>query len=90
MAGGFSSRRVNVRPGDALPCKVRIDVLYGHVGRLDQFAKEHPSQADERFWPLLEFAIKGSPAVPQTSFLDASGGYSETQIPPGASKDDGG
>ena len=29
------------------------------LGKLDQFAKEHPAQADERFWPLLEAASKG-------------------------------
>jgi len=37
------------------------------LGKLDQFAKENPSQADGRFWPLLDAVVIGSPAVPQTS-----------------------
>ena len=30
-------------------------------GTLKQFAKEHPSKADERFEPLLEAMCKGEP-----------------------------
>ena len=41
-------------------------------GKLKQFAKEHPSQADERFWPLLKAAAKGSPEGEETSDPDAS------------------
>lgn len=27
--------------------------------KLGRFAKEHPSKADDRFWPLLDAASKG-------------------------------
>ena len=30
----FQSRRVDVRPGDALRCRVRIEMLYGHDNEL--------------------------------------------------------
>ena len=29
-------------------------------GQLDQFCKEHPSQVDERFAPLLEAMVRGT------------------------------
>ena len=32
-----------------------------NTGKLERFAKEHPSQADGRFWPLLEAAAKVKP-----------------------------
>jgi len=52
-----------------------------------RFCKEHPSQADERFWPLLRAAATGKPADQQTSSAGASGGYSDTRTPQGTSKD---
>ena len=58
-----------------------------NMGKLNQFAKEHPSRADERFWPLLEAAATGTPIVPQTSSRDASGDCSGTQVRPGTSED---
>ena len=56
-------------------------------GKLKRFAKEHPSQADERFWPLLEAVAKGLPKAPQTSSRGASGGYSGTRTRPDTSED---
>ena len=53
---------------------------------IKRFCKEHPSQADERFWPLLETAAKGLPEAPQTSSPGASGGYSGTQTRRGKQK----
>jgi hypothetical protein len=50
------------------------------MGNLDQFAKEHPSQADERFWPLLE-AATGSPEDGQTSDPGSSADCAETRTP---------
>lgn len=52
-----------------------------NTGKLKRFAKEHPSQADERFWPALEAAAKGLQEVPQTSSPDASDDCSDTQTP---------
>ncbi len=60
-----------------------------NMGRLKRFAKEHPSKADRRFWPLLEAVAKGKPAVRQTSSRAASGGYSGTRIRPDTSEDAG-
>ena len=59
------------------------------TGKLKRFVKEHPSQADGRFWPLLEAVAKGKPAVQQTSSRAASGGYSGTRIRPDTSEDAG-
>ncbi len=56
---------------------------------IKQFCKEHPSQADERFWPLLEAAARGLPKAGGTSDPDASEGYSEIQTRPGTSEDAG-
>ena len=56
------------------------------LGKLDQFAKENPSQADGRFWPLLD-AVTGSPAVPQTSPQGSSADCSGTQTRPDTSED---
>ena len=54
---------------------------------IKRFCKEHPSQADGRFWPLLEAAAKGSSTSGQTSTRDASEGYSGTRIPQDTSED---
>ena len=54
---------------------------------IDRFCKEHPSKADERFWPLLKAAAKGLPASGQTSIRAASEGYSGTRTRPGTSGD---
>jgi len=56
-------------------------------GKLARFAKEHPSKADERFWPLLKAAAKGLPKDGGTSGQAASEGYSDTQTPPDTSED---
>ena len=56
---------------------------------IKRFCKEHPSQADERFWPALKAAAKGKPEDRQTSSRGASGGYSGTQTRPGTSEDVG-
>ena len=56
------------------------------VGKLKQFAKEHPSQADERFWPLMR-AVTGSPEAGGTSDQDASEDCSGTQTPQDTSED---
>lgn len=54
-------------------------------GKLDQFAKEHPSQADERFKPLLEALAKGSLEGVGTSGRGSSAGYSGTRTRRGKS-----
>ncbi len=59
------------------------------AGQLDQFCKEHPSQADERFLPLLHAMAKGTPAIQQTSSRDASDDCNETQTHPDTSQDAG-
>ena len=56
-------------------------------GKLARFAKEHPSKADERFWPLLDAMTRGSPEGAGTSDRAASADYSDTQTPPGTSED---
>ena len=40
---------------------------------IDRFCKEHPSQADERFWPTLEAACKGD-IVPSSENEGAKNG----------------
>ena len=55
--------------------------------KLKQFAKEHPSQADERFPRLLEAMAKGTLEAGGTSDPGSSEGYSGTQTPPGTSED---
>ena len=47
--------------------------------RLDRFAKEHPSQADERFSPLLNAMARGLLEGGRTSHRAASEGYSGTR-----------
>ena len=50
------------------------------LGKLGQFAKEHPSVAQgDNFDRLLTSIIKGSPEARQTSSLYASGDCSGTQ-----------
>ena len=61
-----------------------------NMGKLARFAKEHSSQADERFWPLLEAVAKGKPADRRTSVAEPSGDYSETQTRRDTSEDGGG
>ena len=56
-------------------------------GDLDQFAKEHPSQADERFGPFLEAMARGTLEARQTSSQAASGGCNDTQTRSGTSED---
>ena len=56
-------------------------------GKLKQFAKEHPSQADERFQKLLEAMAKGTLEAGGTSGPGSSEGYSGTQTRPGTSED---
>ena len=56
---------------------------------IKRFCKEHPSQADERFWPLLEAVAKGKPIDRQTSDARPSGGYSGTRTRPDTSEDAG-
>ncbi len=52
-----------------------------NAGQLVQFCKEHPSQADERFAPLLNAMATGTPLGQQTSSQDASGDCNGTQTP---------
>ena len=56
-------------------------------GKLKQFAKEHPSQADGRFWPLLDAMARGTLEARQTSSLAASCDCSDTRTPRGTSED---
>lgn len=56
-------------------------------GKLKQFAKEHPSQADERFPRLLEAMAKGTLEAGGTSDPGSSSDCTETQIPRGTSED---
>jgi len=58
--------------------------------RLDRFAREHPSQADDRFWPLVDAMCKGSLEGAGTSDPVASEGYSGTRTHLDTSEDDGG
>ena len=57
------------------------------LGKVDQFAKQHPAQADERFWPLLEAAAKGLLEAAQTSGPASSADCNDTQTPQGTSED---
>ena len=54
---------------------------------IKRFCKEHPSQADGRFWPLLEAAAKGLPTSGQTSTQAASEDCSGTRTRQGTSED---
>ena len=58
------------------------------LGKLKEFAKQHPSTADRgRFERLLDAMTRSSPTADQTSTPASSEGYSETQTPPGTLKD---
>ncbi len=54
---------------------------------LDRFAKEHPSVADGRFWPLLNSIIKGKQSSQETSVQACPDSCSETQTPSDTSED---
>ena len=58
-----------------------------NMGNLDRFAKEHPSHADGRFWPLLRAGATGLPGASETSAQGASEGYSGTQTHQDTSED---
>lgn len=58
-----------------------------NTGSLDRFAKEHPSQADERFPHLLEAMAKGSLEGEETSVKVSSEGYSDTRTRQDSSED---
>ena len=60
------------------------------LGKLDQFAKEHPAQADERFWPLLDAMAKGLLEGERTSDPAPSADCSGTRTRPDTSEDAGG
>ena len=57
------------------------------LGQLDQFAKKHSSQADERFWPLMDAAAKGLLEGEGTSDPGVSEGCSGTQTRQDTSED---
>lgn len=59
-------------------------------GQLDRFCKEHPSQADERFAPLLEAMATGTPLDQQTLSQGVSGDCSEIQTRQDTSEGAGG
>ena len=57
-------------------------------GKLDRFAKEHPSKADaDRFEGLLESMSKGSARDGRTSIQGISEGYSGTRTRQDTSED---
>lgn len=56
-------------------------------GNLEQFIKEHPSEADERFEKLLDAMTTDSPAVEETSVRESSEGCSEIQTRQDTSQD---
>lgn len=57
-------------------------------GKLDQFAKEHPSRADRRrFERLLDAMTKGSPEASATSTPGRAGSSTGTRTRRGTSKD---
>ena len=57
-------------------------------GLLKRFAKEHPSVADERFWPALESAAIGKQSDRETSSQAGSGSCTDTRTHPDTSEDD--
>lgn len=57
------------------------------LDKLDRFAKEHPSAADERFWPALETMAKGLREGGETSGRDASEDCTDTRTRPDTSED---
>lgn len=54
---------------------------------LGRFAKEHPSEADERFWPLLNSIVTGKQSGRETSVQACPDSCSGTQTPSGTSED---
>ena len=56
-------------------------------GKLKRFAKEHPSKADGRFWPLLDSIVKGKQSDQETSVQASRDSCSETQTPSNTSED---
>jgi hypothetical protein len=59
------------------------------TGQIDQFCKEHPSESDGRFGPLLNRMLKGSPAGQRTSSADDDGGCSGTRTRQGKTEASG-
>lgn len=58
------------------------------LGKLKEFAKQHPSKADRgRFERLLDAMTRSSPEAGQTSDAGPSEGCNETQTRPGTLKD---
>lgn len=57
------------------------------LGKLKEFAKEHPSKSDGRFRPLLEAMTQGRLEGGQTSDRAASEGYTGTRTRRGTSED---
>ena len=55
--------------------------------KLGRFAKEHPSKADGRFWPLLDSIVKGKRSDRETSAQASPDSCSETQTPSDTSED---
>lgn len=59
-----------------------------NMGKLDRFAKEHPSRSKgNRFERLLDAVARGSLEGDQTSTQALSEDYSGTQTRPGTSED---
>ena len=56
-------------------------------GKLKRFAKEYPSKADGRFWPLLNSIVTGKQSGRETSVQACPGSCSGTQTPSGTSED---
>lgn len=56
-------------------------------GKLERFAKEHPSEADERFWSLLDSIVKGKKSSQETSVQACPDSCNETQTPSDTSED---
>ena len=57
------------------------------MGKLKEFAKQHPSRADGRFWPLLKAVAKGVLEGAETSGQETSASYSGTRTRPDTSED---
>lgn len=58
-----------------------------NAGTFIRFAKEHPSQADERFSCLLDAMSKASQEEPRTSSEAVSEDCSDIQTQPNTSED---
>ena len=58
------------------------------LGKLKEFTKQHPSEADRwRFEQLLDAMTKSSPEAGQTSGPEPSACCSDTRTPRGTSED---